>query len=110
MTQADIDETISNIEYKLWTDTLSLKEEKKYLQEIQELKRNRTKVAQCTSLKESYQDFRSGATNKARIQEINAQLSGLRDQKRQWQEELTKLNEGRTEQLGDLPVIIKKRD
>merc|ERR1719230_1000193 len=40
-----IEERIASIEFQMWTQSLSLKEEKKYLAEIQELKRNRPKVA-----------------------------------------------------------------
>merc|ERR1712110_347420 len=38
--EGQIDSRIADIEFKLWTDTIPLKEEKKLLAEIQELKRN----------------------------------------------------------------------
>ena len=44
--KADIDQKIKELELKMHYDSISLKGEKKYLQEIQKLKRNRPKVAQ----------------------------------------------------------------
>merc|ERR1712050_35593 len=43
--EVEIDERIASIEFELWTSSVSLKEEKKLLAEIQELKRNRPKVS-----------------------------------------------------------------
>merc|ERR1712060_424170 len=41
-----IDDRIASIEFKLWTDTIPLKEEKALLKELSELKKSRPKVAQ----------------------------------------------------------------
>merc|ERR1719221_1440374 len=48
-----IDQRIEEIEYHLQTATLSLREEKKFLAEIQELKRNRPKVSQVSGMEDS---------------------------------------------------------
>merc|ERR1719446_650082 len=44
--EAAIDDRIATIEFKLWTDTIALKEEKALLKELSELKKSRPKVAQ----------------------------------------------------------------
>merc|ERR1719510_761185 len=49
-TEEKIDKRIDEIEFYLQTATLPLKEEKKFLAEIQELKRNRPKVSQVSGI------------------------------------------------------------
>merc|ERR1719421_1898003 len=49
-----IDERIATIEYTLWTSSLTLKEEKKFLAEVQELKRTRPKVAHYHKMEKKY--------------------------------------------------------
>ena len=47
--EREIDERIAFIEFRLWTDAISLKEEKAYLQKIVELKKtSRPKVSQVS--------------------------------------------------------------
>merc|ERR1712050_790824 len=67
--EGDIDNRIATIEFKLWTESVPLKEEKKYLQELQELKRNRPKVAQVNKMEENLSELRQGASMKETVQE-----------------------------------------
>merc|ERR1719498_2218554 len=53
--EADIDDRIASIEFKLWTDTIALKEEKALMKELSELKKSRPKVAQVKTMEENLQ-------------------------------------------------------
>merc|ERR1712217_707937 len=53
--EADIDDRIASIEFKLWTDTIPLKEEKALLKELSELKKSRPKVAQVKDMEANLQ-------------------------------------------------------
>merc|ERR1712050_154251 len=66
--EADIDDRIATIEFKLWTDTLSLKEEKEYLKEIAELKKSRPKVAQVKNMEDSLQNRDLGGNLREQMQ------------------------------------------
>lgn len=108
--ETDIDDRIASIEFKLWTDTLSLKDEKKYLAEIQELKRNRPKVSQVHKMEEGLQTFDAGMSMKERVGVINEEMARYREQKRGISAKLTELVEARKEQLGDLPEIVSQKE
>merc|ERR1712139_747304 len=58
--EASIDERIATIEFKMWTESCSLKDEKSYMAELEELKKNRTKVAEVNQLEDKLQNFKSG--------------------------------------------------
>merc|ERR1712194_41293 len=60
--EADIDARISEIEYTLHTSSISLKDEKKYLLELQELKRNRPKVSKVHKLQSDLTEHRAGGS------------------------------------------------
>merc|ERR1719310_891109 len=62
-----IDERIATIEYTIWTSSLTLKEEKKLLAEIQDLKRTRPKVAHYHKMEEKVQNFDAGGNVKDQI-------------------------------------------
>merc|ERR1712100_571962 len=75
--EQDIDDRIATIEFKLWTESLSLKDEKNFLAEIKELKKNKPKVSQVSQLENKLQDFKndSGLSLKEQRNEINAQMA-----------------------------------
>jgi uncharacterized coiled-coil DUF342 family protein len=108
--EKDIDDRIATIEFKLWTDTITLKEEKDYLKEIQELKRNRPKVNQVNKMEDSLSTRDTGSNLRESISSINEEMQFYRDGKKQVSAKLTELNEGRKEQLGDLPNYIADRE
>merc|ERR1719188_1614292 len=58
--ESDIDDRIATIEFKLWTDTISLKEEKDLLKEISELKKNRPKVGKVNQMDDALKNRDSG--------------------------------------------------
>lgn len=108
--EADIDERIASLEFKMWTDTISLKEEKEMLKEMQELRKNRPKVSQVNKMEDSLQNHDTGRSYKEQIEVCNQQIMVFREAKKQVQEEFSQLMEGRKEQLGDLPKIYEQRD
>jgi len=110
--EADIDDRIATIEFKMWTESVSLKEEKNYLAEIKELKKNKPKVSQVSQMENKLQEFKSdsGLSLKEQRNEINGQMAQFREQKKGIQERLIALQEERKAQLGDMPEILEKKD
>merc|ERR1712060_91966 len=104
--EADIDNRIATIEFKLQTESMALKDEKKYMLELSELKKNRPKVAKVNKLEGDLTAFREGQSSgemKAMIQEINAAMAKHREEKKGIQEKLAKLRDERKAKLGDVP-------
>merc|ERR1719188_668725 len=108
--EAAIDDRIASIELWLRTETVSLKQEKDWLKEISELKKNRPKVGQVNKMEDSLQNRDTGANLRENIGAINEEMALYRDGKRQVSAALAALNESRKEQLGDLPKYIEERD
>merc|ERR1712113_794930 len=110
--EVEIDQRIATIEFKLNTESISLKEEKKYLLELQELKRNRPKVSKVNKMEDDLTAFREGTSHadmKATIQEINAAMAKHREEKKVIQEKLGKIREARDAKLGDVPQWFEER-
>merc|ERR1712039_528831 len=107
-----IDQRIASLEFKLWTDSVPLKEEKKMLAEMQELKRNRPKVSQVKKLDEDLKEFKadSGMSSRDQVKQIQDQIRTWLKEKKKVSEKMKELTEGRTAQLGDLPEQWKKRE
>jgi len=110
--EADIDERIRQIEDKMQHESLSLKDEKAFMVEIKELKKNKPKVSQVSQMENKLQDFKndSGLSLKEQRNEINGQMAGFREIKKGIQEKLVALQEERKTQLGDMPEILEKKD
>jgi len=107
--EAEIDERIATIKFKMMTDSVSLKDEKKFLQEIQELTRSKPKVSQLHKMEDNLQNFDAGSI-KENMGAINEEMAKYRELKRGVSAKLSELMESRKEQLGDLPQIIEQRD
>jgi len=108
--ETDIDDRIASIERTLVTESLSLKQEKDYLREIQDLKRNRPKVGQYHKMEDSLANRDTGANLRDSISTINEEMALYREGKRTVSQNLAKLNEERKDQLGDLPKYIEQRE
>merc|ERR1711920_277562 len=111
--EADIDNRIATIEFKLQTESMALKDEKKYLLELSELKKNRPKVAKVNKLEGDLTAFRDGQSQgeiKATIQEINAAMAKHREEKKVIQEKLAKIRDERKAKLGDVPAWVDERN
>merc|ERR1719469_1103701 len=108
--EAQIDDRIAGIELWLRTETMPLKEEKEYMKEMSELKKNRPKVATVNKMEDSLQNRDTGSHLRENIGTIKEEINLYRDGKRQVSVALSALNESRKEQLGDLPDYMKQRD
>merc|ERR1719261_1096416 len=108
--EADIDARIQHIEDKMRHESLTLKQEKDYMLEIKELKKNKPKLSQLTQMQDKITNLDAGTDLKSRQGEINEQISILREKKKGFQEKLTELTESRKAQVGDVGDIMTQRD
>merc|ERR1719386_212176 len=93
--EAEIDERIATIEFKMWTDSISLKEEKTLLAEIKELKKNKPKLSELSKLQSNVENFDYGSNSKEKLSELRDQMAILYTKKTQIQEKMKALNEKR---------------
>merc|ERR1719424_547718 len=98
--EEEMDERLRNIEYRLQTETIPLKEEKDLLKEMQEIKRNRPKVAQVNKLEDGLNKFDLGG-NKETLQTIKGQIRNWMQEKSKVLEERDALNKEYEGKLGD---------
>jgi len=108
--EAEIDKRIAEIEYKMHTESHSLKDEQKFIKEISELKRNRPKVAGIKTMEANVAGFDPRMDMKENIAAINAEVSALRDGRRTIQEALSELMEGRKAEMGDMGPVIQQKE
>merc|ERR1719408_793683 len=78
-----IDERIADIEFTLWTSSVSLKEEKKMLAEMQELKKTKPKVSHVHKMEADVENFDSGLPIREQINKLNEQMAVHREAKGQ---------------------------
>merc|ERR1712139_508623 len=81
--EADIDKRIADIEFNMWTSSLSLKEEKKYLDEIKELKRSKPKVTKLKGMEADMEGRKPGANTESLREEIQKQSGDIKEAKEQ---------------------------
>jgi uncharacterized coiled-coil DUF342 family protein len=112
-TEAEIDERIASLEFKMWVDTISLKEEKAILAEIKELKKTKPKLAELTLLTDKVKNggnLDAVTDLRGRQKELSEQMQTLYQQKLSIQEEMKALNDDRDKQVGDIGGDQKKRE
>merc|ERR1712050_263592 len=108
--EAEIDNRIATIEFKLWTESISLKEEKTLLAEIKDLKKNKPKLSELSKLQSNVENFDNGTNQRAKLNELRDQMAILHGKKTQIQEKMKLLNEKRTSQVGDMSDVMAQRD
>merc|ERR1711988_1441640 len=108
--EADIDARIKQIEDKMRHETISLKQEKDYMNEMKELKKNKPKLSQLSQMQDKLANLDAGTDLRARQGEINEQIGLLREKKKGFQEKLTELTETRKAQVGDVGDVMTQRD
>merc|ERR1712232_1452630 len=108
--EAEIDQRIAEIERKMLHDSVPLKQEKEMLKEIQELKRNRPKVAQVHQLKATIDLDDKGKGLKEQLKETGDQMSYIFQERAKISEQLKALNEERNSKMGDMPDLINERE
>lgn len=110
--EAEIDKKIADIEFTMWTNSISLKEEKKYLDEIKELKRSKPKVSKLKGMEAEMENRPKGSNTESIREEIQKQSSDIKEakeQKRLIAAEYAKLNEERQKQMSDMPELFEER-
>jgi len=108
--EAEIDDRIREIEYKMSTESLTLKVEKDYMLEIKELKKSKPKLAQVSEIANKLADFDTGGNLAEQRKEINENMARLFDQKKEIQERLGELNASRENQMGDYKEVMEKQN
>merc|ERR1712072_1191826 len=101
----DIENRIRTIEWKMTHESIPLKQEKDFMAEIKELKKNRPKLSQLANMQDKVQNFDAGGDLREKQKEINEQLAVLREQKGGFSAKLKELSEERQAQLGDFGEI-----
>jgi uncharacterized coiled-coil DUF342 family protein len=110
--EAEIDKKIADIEFTMWTNSISLKEEKKYLDEIKELKRSKPKVSKLKAAEADMENRPKGSNTEGlreEIQKQSADIKEAKEQKRLVSAEYAKLNEERQKQMSDMPELFEER-
>jgi chromosome segregation ATPase len=110
--EEDIDKRIADIEFSMWTSTMSLKDEKKALLEISELKRNKPKVSNLKKMEAAH----AGKTPGASVEPLREQtkliagnIKEIREEKRLISAEYAALNEERQKQMENMPELFEER-
>merc|ERR1719436_1344083 len=93
--EAEIDDRIATIEFKLWTESITLKEEKTLMAEIKDLKKNKPKLSELSKLQSNVENFDNGTNQRAKLNELRDQMAILYNKKTQIQEKMKALNEKR---------------
>merc|ERR1711990_1378459 len=74
-TEDDIDKRIRELEYKMCHESIALKEEKAYMNEIKELKKSRTKLADLGQLLNKLANFDAGVDLREQVSKLNEAFS-----------------------------------
>merc|ERR1712217_445309 len=73
--EAEIDNRIAIIEFKLCTESISLKEKKTLLAEIKDLKKNKPKLSELSKLQSDVENFDNGTNQNAKLNEPRDQMA-----------------------------------
>merc|ERR1719191_2327771 len=92
------------------TASVTLKEEKKMMEEIKELKKNKPKVSQYKSMEASLPAMDSGTSIKEKVSAINEQMQVHREAKKAAQAELAALMEENQKKMGGVSELIEQRE
>lgn len=110
---AAIDQRIKEIEDKMIHSSLSLKDEKKYMLEIAQLKKNKPEVDKYNKMELANQTKRELNNNqplKEQLDQINEVMQVHRDRKKELNAEFTALLAERDAQMGNSQEMYEKRD
>lgn len=107
--EADIDAEIRKIESEMMTTSISLKEEKKKMDEIKELKKSKPQVLKLLAM-EGKAGGGDVTAMRGDIDEVFAKLTEVREAKKLTSEAYRKLMDARTKVMGDVPELFQKRE
>merc|ERR1711972_1242551 len=107
--EAEVDNRIAIIEFKLWSESISLKEEKKFLEETKNLKKNKPKLSELSKLQTKVENCDNRTNQMAKLNDLRGQMAILYNKKTQIQEKMKALNEKRQGQVGDMSEMMEQR-
>jgi uncharacterized coiled-coil DUF342 family protein len=108
-TEAEIDEKINDMEYKMHTETLTLKREKEIMAEIAKLKAMKPKLNKMKRLANSTNVDDTVVPLRAKIEDLNAEIQKARDERKRCQNVFKKIIEERRKALEGVPDLYEER-
>jgi len=112
-TTADIDDKIKQLDFKLVTESLTLHEEKKILEEIKLLKKNKPLVKQVNAKEQQLNEMTSvdtSSTMKEKLDIIKKEMDDHFNRKKDLSAQLDQLKQEREAQTGDVKGLYDERD
>jgi len=110
---AKIDERIKQIEDQMIHESLTLKDEKKLMLEIAQLKKNKPEVDKYNKMElanATKRELNNNQPLKEQLDQINSVMQVHRDRKKELNEEFTALLAERNSQMGDSKEMYGKRE
>lgn len=110
--EEQIRDRIHAIEQQMVTESVTLKEEKRMMEEIKNLKKSTAKVSQYSDMESKVKEAASDSnlSLKERLDGINGHLTAIMEEKKKVHEEYGELMKQRTEQMGDMPQLFENRE
>lgn len=112
-TTADIDEKIRQLDFKLVTESLTLHEEKRVLEEIKQLKKTKPLVSKVTAKEQALAEMGSvdsSQTMKEKLDDLKKQMDTHFEKKKELSAQLDQLKQEREAQTGDMKGLYDERD
>jgi len=114
-TTGEIDDRIAKIEFELWTESVSLKEEKAKLEEIKRLKKDKPNVMKVhmkeAELNAQQEQVTSSSGNlSAELDALKKEIEVHKAKKDEWNAQLTSLVEERKAQTGGMSELFETRE
>lgn len=114
-TTGEIDDRIAKIEFELWTESVSLKEEKAKLEEIKRLKKDKPNVMKVhmkeAELNAQQEQVTSSSGNlSAELDALKKEIEVHKAKKDEWNTQLTSLVEERKAQTGGMSELFETRE
>jgi len=108
-----IDRRIKEIDDTMMHSSLTIKEEKKMMDEIKALKKNKPEVTKYNQLEQglaTQKEMNNNSSLKEQLDQINEVMKGHRDRKTELNTELTALIQDRDAQMGNSQEMYAQRD
>jgi len=112
-TEDEIDQAISEMEFRMMTGTMPLKEEKETLKQISELKKSKQKIREVKGLEAKVEGGGDLASKALPLKEqrevLNEKIREAKEEKKNYSAQYGKLMEMRNKQMQDMPDLFEKR-
>jgi uncharacterized coiled-coil DUF342 family protein/FtsZ-binding cell division protein ZapB len=106
----EVNEKIANIEYKMQTQTLSLKQERDLIAEISKLKQVKPQLLKLKNLKEGKGVEDSVGGLKAEMTEVQKRIAVLRDERKTLSAAYGKIMEARKQTMSGVSDLVDEKD